>query len=78
MGLFAARPVDARTVRREPPSQYGGYEPRHVTERVHVQIPSKAWLYLIREKSGFRLYWIPVSDEKQRTPSVVCWDHHVY
>ncbi|GFS87115.1 uncharacterized protein TNCV_1130281 [Trichonephila clavipes] len=32
-------------------SQYGGYDPRLVTEWVRVRIPSKTWLYLLRERS---------------------------
>ncbi|GFW12514.1 hypothetical protein TNCV_817661 [Trichonephila clavipes] len=38
------------------PRQYGGYDPRLVTEWVRVRIPSKAWLHLLREKkSDFHL-----------------------
>ncbi|GFV54373.1 hypothetical protein TNCV_3482121 [Trichonephila clavipes] len=33
------------------PSQYGGYDPRLVTELVRVRTPSKTWLYLLRERS---------------------------
>ncbi|GFX78558.1 hypothetical protein TNCV_29981 [Trichonephila clavipes] len=35
-------------------------------------------MYFLREKeSDFRLQWIPVSNGKQRTPSVICWDHQL-
>ncbi|GFV46924.1 transposable element Tc3 transposase [Trichonephila clavipes] len=61
-----------------PSSQYGGYDPRLVTEWVRVRIPSKAWLYLLWGK-GVKVSpaWIPVSIGKQRAPSVTCWDHHL-
>ncbi|GFX43242.1 uncharacterized protein TNCV_2389501 [Trichonephila clavipes] len=56
-----------------PPSQYGVYDTRFVIE--WVRIPNKVWLYLRKKKSDFRLKWIPVSDGKQCTPSVLFWDH---
>ncbi|GFS92635.1 hypothetical protein TNCV_1160861 [Trichonephila clavipes] len=56
------------------PSQYGGYDPGFVTEWIRVRITSKAWMYFLREK---RSDWIPVSNGKQRTPSVIGWDHHL-
>ncbi|GFY27170.1 hypothetical protein TNCV_2067911 [Trichonephila clavipes] len=34
----------------EPPSKYGGYDPRFETEWVRVRIPNKAWLYLLQGK----------------------------
>ncbi|GFV39111.1 hypothetical protein TNCV_106871 [Trichonephila clavipes] len=55
--------------------QYGGYDTRLVME--WVRILSKAWVYLREKKSDFRLKWIPVSKEKQRTSSVLCWDHRL-
>ncbi|GFX73637.1 hypothetical protein TNCV_1264061 [Trichonephila clavipes] len=46
-------------------SQYGGYDLRLVAEWVRVRLPSKTWLYLLREKSrSLRLKWIPVSKGK--------------
>ncbi|GFW11783.1 hypothetical protein TNCV_1083291 [Trichonephila clavipes] len=58
--------------------QYGGCDPWLVTEWVWVRIPSKTWMYFLREtKSDFHLKWISVSNGKQRTPSVICWDHHL-
>ncbi|GFW25600.1 hypothetical protein TNCV_1308611 [Trichonephila clavipes] len=37
-------------------SQYGGYNPRLVTELARVRTPNKAWMYLLREKTSvFRL-----------------------
>ncbi|GFT78997.1 hypothetical protein TNCV_3093761 [Trichonephila clavipes] len=53
------------------PIQYGGYDPRFVIEWARVRIPSKAWIYLREKNSDFRLKWIPVSNGKQRTPSVI-------
>ncbi|GFU00843.1 hypothetical protein TNCV_4819761 [Trichonephila clavipes] len=34
------------------PSQYGGYDPRLVTEWVRVRIPSKTWLYSSGKEIG--------------------------
>ncbi|GFV64705.1 hypothetical protein TNCV_1636581 [Trichonephila clavipes] len=59
--------------------QYGGYVPRLVTEWVRVRIPSKTWLYLLRERSrSFTCNGFPSRKEKQRTPFlVICWDHRL-
>ncbi|GFV56267.1 hypothetical protein TNCV_106231 [Trichonephila clavipes] len=34
-------------------------------------------VYHREKKWDVRLKWIPVSNGKQRTPSVLCWDHQV-
>ncbi|GFX01962.1 hypothetical protein TNCV_371511 [Trichonephila clavipes] len=51
-------------------NQYGGYGPRLVTEGVRVQIPSKTWLYLLRERSrSFTCNGFPSRKKQQRTSS---------
>ncbi|GFT47150.1 hypothetical protein TNCV_3747941 [Trichonephila clavipes] len=57
------------------PTQYGGYDYQLVIEWVRVRIPSKAWIYLLEKKLDFRLKKIPVSNGKQRTTYVLCWNH---
>ncbi|GFV10113.1 hypothetical protein TNCV_3660651 [Trichonephila clavipes] len=55
--------------------QYGGYDTRLVIDSLRVRIPSKVWTYLREKKSDSRLKLIPVSKGKQRTSSVLRWDH---
>ncbi|GFW13864.1 hypothetical protein TNCV_2097451 [Trichonephila clavipes] len=59
------------------PTSKGGYDTRLVIEWARVRILNKAWMYLREKKSDFRLKWIPVSNGKQRTSSVLCWDHRL-
>ncbi|GFV19983.1 hypothetical protein TNCV_951611 [Trichonephila clavipes] len=62
---------NANAVLRSVHRQYGGYDIRFVIE--WVRIPSKAWMYLRREKkSDFRLQWFPVS----QTAAVAEWYRH--
>ncbi|GFV67607.1 hypothetical protein TNCV_4622871 [Trichonephila clavipes] len=56
------------------PSQYGCYDRRLVIKRTQVRVQNKAWMHLREKKSDFHLKWIPVSNGKQRTPSVLWWD----
>ncbi|GFT38876.1 hypothetical protein TNCV_1585671 [Trichonephila clavipes] len=35
-------------------------------------------MYLREKKSYLRQKWIPITKEKQRTLSVLCWDYHLY
>ncbi|GFT95951.1 hypothetical protein TNCV_312681 [Trichonephila clavipes] len=58
-------------------TQYGGYDTPLVIEWARVRIPNKAWMYLQVKNSDFRLKWIPVSNGKQCTPTVLCWDHRL-
>ncbi|GFW02118.1 hypothetical protein TNCV_4854581 [Trichonephila clavipes] len=55
-------------------TRYGGYDSQLVIEWARVRIPNKV---LQEKKLDFRLKWIPVSNGKQRTLSVVCWDPHL-
>ncbi|GFX91164.1 hypothetical protein TNCV_1245791 [Trichonephila clavipes] len=56
-------------------NQYGGYDPRLVTER--VGIPRKTWLYLLRERSrSFTCNGFP-SQKEISAPLFACWDHHL-
>ncbi|GFW17551.1 hypothetical protein TNCV_2651091 [Trichonephila clavipes] len=63
--------------RHLPPSQYGGNDPQFVTKWARVRVPNKAWKFLREKKSDFCLKCIPVSSGKQRTPSVLCQNHHL-
>ncbi|GFU74260.1 hypothetical protein TNCV_4168511 [Trichonephila clavipes] len=54
--------------------QYGGYDAGLVIEWARVRIPNKAWIHLREEKPAM---WITVSNGKQYTPSVLCWDHRL-
>ncbi|GFU43326.1 hypothetical protein TNCV_3768661 [Trichonephila clavipes] len=57
-------------------SQYGGYDPRLVTE--WVRIPSKTWLYLLREKVGLSPEMDSRLERKSSVPHlVICWDHRL-
>ncbi|GFY28583.1 hypothetical protein TNCV_4150141 [Trichonephila clavipes] len=59
-------------------SQYGGYDPRLVTEWVRARIPSKAWLYLLRERSrSFACNGFPSRKESSAPLLVICCDHHL-
>ncbi|GFY20166.1 hypothetical protein TNCV_2148591 [Trichonephila clavipes] len=57
--------------------QYSACNTPLVIEWARVRIPNKAWMYLRAKKSDFRLKWIPISNGKQRTPSVLCRDYRL-
>ncbi|GFY25052.1 hypothetical protein TNCV_2692431 [Trichonephila clavipes] len=57
-------------------SQYGGCDPRLVTE--WVRIPSKTWLNLLRESSrSFTSNGFPYQKESSTPLLVIYWDHHL-
>ncbi|GFU17104.1 hypothetical protein TNCV_1853631 [Trichonephila clavipes] len=63
---------------RKTRAQYGGYDdPRLVTKCVRVRIPSKKWLYLLRERSrSFASNGFPSRKESSAPLLVICWDHY--
>ncbi|GFY18570.1 hypothetical protein TNCV_2397951 [Trichonephila clavipes] len=82
--LSRADPYPAHTIERSFPEKKEEAAPpsmvddtRLVIGGARVRIPSKVWMYLRDQKSDFRLQWIPVSKGKQRTSSVLCWDHRL-
>ncbi|GFX55293.1 hypothetical protein TNCV_3968471 [Trichonephila clavipes] len=65
-----------RSMQESSGTQYGSYDPRLVTE--WVRIPSKTWLYLLRERSRLSPEMDSRLERKSSAPLlVICWDHRL-
>ncbi|GFW33847.1 hypothetical protein TNCV_3589321 [Trichonephila clavipes] len=76
---FHTGPIDSKAVSLNVSltlSQYDGYDPWLVTE--WVRIPSKTWLYLLRERSrSLACNGFPSRKESSAPILVICWDHYL-